>query len=553
MIKKYSSFLIFTALVGCFRAQNVSSKNIEINNNLILFKGQNYTGKVIEFNSDGQIISKYDVRDGMINGSFETYYESKGFIKSKYLDTSLINHYTLEINQKKSQLMKLAMDSVQLTLSINDLVNYNLGGQKKLAKMRIKNDQGKLKKKDKAVFDQFLNMELKLNRLSATRKSLYSGVASLQKEIDLELTKPDFIPAKQTVYNIENGLKNGEFTKFDEKGKVIEVGRYQNGNQEGEWKYFHSNGNLKAVGKYKSGDGGELSAIGVPFNGREGKWVTYNENGKLNQETYWINGLQDGLQKYYFENGLIEEEFYCQNGKMNGYAKYYYNSGKLKGEGNFKNGNFQNVSRIGIPQDGREGKWVVYHMNGKIKEESNWTSGLLNGTFRSYNSDGTLDEVTNYKNGQQDGVNKVYFQNGKLKEEVTYKNDKKHGSAKAYFENGKLMASATYDTTSRAESHFCGNIYEYNEDGSVKKHLFVHKDGRVDDKKSKPLESSKSNSNHKCSWCGKSFNGLGWTIGNTYVGSPRCPVEPNIFDWGGDFMGWYCSKKCAVENCLNRD
>jgi antitoxin component YwqK of YwqJK toxin-antitoxin module len=551
---KYYLFAVFVILNGCFYSQINKLSDLETTNNFILNKGQKYSGIVVSYNNFGQIIAKFNVKEGLIDGRHETYHEFKDFVKSNFRDSSLINHNTIEIQIKQSQLIKLENDSLQFVQAINDFINYNLGGQKKLAKMRVKNEKGQLNKKDKTNFDQLLQKELELSKLIVIRRSLSSDIKRLQEEVNKEFQKPDFIPSKKLVYEVQSGQKNGTFKKFNEKGEVLEEGIYIKDKQEGEWRYYHPNRNMLAIGNFEQGDGGNLSSIGVPMNGRNGKWKTFFPSGNIAQETDWFKGLQNGLQKYYFESGQIEEESTFKNDKMDGYAKFFYLNGNLKGEGIYRDGNRGDVSEKGIPRNGREGKWLIYYKNGKIEQESFWSKGLLNGMYKSFNDSGILIEAVNYKNGKEDGIRKEYFDSGKLKEETTFKNGKKHGPAKSYFENGKIEASVNYDTTSLATNQLIGNCYQYKQDGTLEFNYFISKNGKVEDKMQKPVVSSQKNSTHKCSWCGKSFQGLGWTVGKSTLTS-RCEGELNNVDWGeyGDWLGWYCSKKCAVENCYNKD
>ena len=312
-------------------AQTVSSNSIQTKSNLIYYNASPYSGKVVAYNSQGQIISKYEVKEGVLSGMYETFYESKDFTKAKYQDTAQVSRYTNEIQLKQKEVIKLESDSVQLALQINDFINYKLGGPKKVSKMRAKNDNGKLKNTDKSkrLFDDLVFKEFELKEISSTKKTLISDIKRIQDQLTLEFKKKEFIPAKELIYEVNNGLKNGKYTKYSNEGEILEEGIYQNNKQEGEWKYYHTNGNLEASGKFAGGDGGNLGNTGIPKNGREGLWKYYYESGKIEGTSPYNKGLIVGLSIEYYENGNKKEEVnYVNNIRQDQYYLYHEN-GKL--------------------------------------------------------------------------------------------------------------------------------------------------------------------------------------------------------------------------------
>ena len=68
------------------------------------------------------------------------------------------------------------------------------------------------------------------------------------------------------ILNYKNGLKNGEFKKFFQDGKLMTEGTYKNDSLEGEFTLYYHNGKIELKGWYKAG--------------REtGNWQYYDENG----------------------------------------------------------------------------------------------------------------------------------------------------------------------------------------------------------------------------------------------------------------------------------
>lgn len=542
MTKLYFLFaLIPFVFVNVSIGQIVEASVLQNKNDLLYLNNQPYTGQVATFNSSGQVTSKYMVKEGVLDGFYETYFESKSFIKPYFKDTSRINKYTTDIKLKKNELAKIEADSLTLAVQLNDFINYKLGGAKKAEKLRVKNNEGKLNQKDKELFDTFLAKELEMKKLIALKKTAFDEIKTMQEDIKSEEAKQPFLPNKKEVYAMKNGKKNGEFTAYFEDGKEKEKGRYSNDLQEGEWRYFFTSGKLKAVGNFAAGDGGNLGTTGIPKNGREGKWIFYNENGQLNQEVFWKNGKSNGEFKVYYENGKLKEESNWLNDLQTGvYKKYYENGNK-----NFEWSNVLNGKGDGL--------YTYYHENGNKQEEGKFVNGLVHGIVRFYSPEGILTEESNFLKGKREGIRTTFYPSGKIKATYNCKNDKIHGSVKGYFENGKLESSSTVDSLSKAERNLIGDFYIYNSDGSLRSHGVASKDGKIVYDKT---ENTVNTSQHKCSWCGKSFKGLGYVTSSTILFDKDCSATPNFINWdeigSGNLMGWYCSRKCATEHCLNK-
>lgn len=530
-----------TFILQNLNAQVVSVFSIEYKGNLIYHNGNLYSGKVVSYNRDEQVISKYDVKEGVRYGIYEGYYETKGFTKTGYQDTALISRYKKELELKQKEVVKLESDSTQLSLKINDFINYNLGGQKKLAKMRTKNEQGKLNKKDKALFDEFVSKELELNKISSSKKTLTSDIKRIQDQITLEFKKKEFIPFKEFIYEVKDGLKNGKYTKYSEEGKIMEEGNYINDKQEGEWKYFHLNGNLKAIGKFLGGDGSNLGNTGIPRNGREGTWKFYYESGKIEETRPYNNGLINGLSIEYYENGNKKGEGTYVQDELDGKWIGYYETGLKQWETIYSHGK-------------RNGQAKNYYSNGSIESEGNYLNDLAVGSHKFYSENGKLKLCREFKNGKMNGVCKEFYPSGKIKSEAMVINGTAHGPVKKYFESGKLEFSGYIDSTSNTKDKVYGEVKSYNEDGSLETHFHVDKNGkitvRVDN--STPNKLPGMNDNHQCSWCGHTFKGLGWQA-NAKIGNTPCSASQNYIDKTslGSWASWHCSQKCAIDDCNN--
>ena len=131
----------------------------------------------------------------------------------------------------------------------------------------------------------------------------------------------------------------------------------------------------------------------VPFNGKvtgnpqglikngvkEGVWVTYRDDGQLEQKGNYKNGIAEGAWVSYWENGQLSHKENYKNGKAEGAWIGYYENGQLSYKGNYKNGV-------------KEGAWVYYYENGQLEEKGNLKNWSKEGAWVSYREDGTVDK-----------------------------------------------------------------------------------------------------------------------------------------------------------------
>ena len=153
-------------------------------------------------------------------------------------------------------------------------------------------------------------------------------------------------------YDEQGKLKaTNEFDKSGEKalnktyapnGRVVATGYYQNQKKEGEWKYYDaSSGQLLMVEDNKDGKVDGWSRLFNP------------NNGKLAEETQFVNGKPQGQCKKYSDTGVLIMECQYRNGLLDGPAKTYYSSQALKEEGQYTKGE-------------KTGVWKTYNEDGDV-------------------------------------------------------------------------------------------------------------------------------------------------------------------------------------------
>lgn len=193
------------------------------------------------------------------------------------------------------------------------------------------------------------------------------------------------------------------------------------GNKDGLWKgYYTESKRLRYDGTFNHGkevglfnfydDTKAQSVIATrEFNPKENSVYTifYNQSKDKVSEGKQINRLNEGTWKYYHENSpdVMTIEFY-KAGKLEGKRTVFYKGSGVKGEEN-------------------------------VAEETNYTNGLKNGSYKKYTLKGILLEDSNYKNGQLDGPAVYNEPLGNLASKGIFKNGKKSGVWE-FYKDGKL-------------------------------------------------------------------------------------------------------------------
>jgi antitoxin component YwqK of YwqJK toxin-antitoxin module len=112
----------------------------------------------------------------------------------------------------------------------------------------------------------------------------------------------DLLEGKETHYhkngnhsmevNYIKGVKNGPITTWYFNGVVRETGAFVNDLFDGEWEYFDERGLIIGEGTFSKGTGIRTS---------------YDNMGRLQIETNYVNNLKEGLETHYLPSGEIEK------------------------------------------------------------------------------------------------------------------------------------------------------------------------------------------------------------------------------------------------------
>ena len=209
---------------------------------------------------------------------------------------------------------------------------------------------------------------------------------------------------------------------------------------------------------------------------------TYLKNLASKEERQKKLVLKEGIFITYHDNGRIKEKGEYISGRKEGNWKVYNQRGSLINTLNYKKGKL-----VKTDSPDRIKNFANYHENGRIKEQGITINGNRDGEWKFYNSRGKLEKITIYAKGkiiQQDNPEKMersteYHENGRIRAQGLVKNGKKDGVWKLYSSRGKMVKSVTYAS---------GKIIR--DDGSSKKdapksssrkdsYLTYHDNGRI--------------------------------------------------------------------------
>ena len=159
------------------------------------------------------------------------------------------------------------------------------------------------------------------------------------------------------------------------------------------------------------------------------------EQTEVKNEVLYIAGENEpftGIVQKFYEDGNLEIESEFKEGILDGVSKSYYKNTKLEMEGSYTEGR-------------KNGVFKEYYENGKIKSEINYSYDLKEGLAKTYYSNGNVEAEGNFENGEEIGTTRVYYENGKLKEEIPYTKGVINGHHIQYSENGKVLKKTFYD------------------------------------------------------------------------------------------------------------
>ena len=600
--------LLILILIGIIQhsfGQKVNLLSLKTENGKYLNGNIPYNGLVYELYASGFLKTESEIKNGVNNGLVKKYTDNTKSI-STYQDSVKLKQYDDTLSYLSKRLFQLYKDSANYSIKIKRIFDEEIKTSEKLDEWKQKYDDGKLRGNKLEIYTELRNASFGLDASMTDLKLVRSNNLYFQRERKTEKNKPVYTNILSETYTyvdgnqlgihitykkggekdveetLDNGKKNGPYKRYS-GSKIVEEGHYVNNEKDGEWTTLNSSEKItqnyskgKLNGAYEKYDGTVLRESGQYVEGmKNGEWKNFDYYGKLLELKNYKSDKLDGAFKKYSGDVVIEEGTYS-NGLMNGSWKFYYNSSKIKASGKFLNSDGGNIGSTGIPINGREGIWVLYHENGNKKQSCSYEKGKIQGQFFKYHTNGKISHDLTYKNdtligdffnffesgvleisgyyinGIRSGEYKKYFETGEISVQGTFVNGKFEGNYMYHLKNGNkfkgIMKNGTMDyngSTAKVYSTSGSIIDAYYENGQWYKEKSVEELNEEIDK----FETSVT-----CEWCNKSFKAIdGYMF--RYAGSMECNRDFDnslilkTVDVDDIYSKSFCSKKCAHNYC----
>lgn len=96
----------------------------------------------------------------------------------------------------------------------------------------------------------------------------------------------------------------------------------------------------------------------------DGRWTSWYPSGRINGESVWIRGKQEGPNLAWHENGAKAEESYFTNGLLEGHFTLWYDNGNFRVNAQYVHGK-------------PDGVWIIYQEDGRIRVRKTYALGKL--------------------------------------------------------------------------------------------------------------------------------------------------------------------------------
>jgi antitoxin component YwqK of YwqJK toxin-antitoxin module len=175
-----------------------------------------------------------------------------------------------------------------------------------------------------------------------SKRLRYEGTFEHGKEIGTFNYYDDTKAVNIIGVRIFNAKDNSAYTTFyDQKKNIVSEGKVIDKLKDGIWKYYHEASKvIMTQENYKLGKIDGLKTI-------------YYKDGKIAEETNYINGIKNGVYKNFSEKGVLLETVTYKNDEYDGLATYKDISDKVTAQGIFKDG-----KKVGIWKFYTDGKLV---------------------------------------------------------------------------------------------------------------------------------------------------------------------------------------------------
>lgn len=109
-------------------------------------------------------------------------------------------------------------------------------------------------------------------------------------------------------------------------------------------------------------------------------WVKRYNNNKLRSETFYKNGIREGLARVYYDSGELSDEVFYVGDELHGVAKKYHKNGKV-------------YSLTPYVNDKKDGLQKKFYSNGKLWAETPYKRGKPGIGLKEYKRTGAVRKL----------------------------------------------------------------------------------------------------------------------------------------------------------------
>jgi antitoxin component YwqK of YwqJK toxin-antitoxin module len=300
-------------------------------------------------------------------------------------------------------------------------------------------------------------------------------------------------------YQNKNGIRDGAAKYFYETGELRKTLTFINNKEEGKSLEYDKDGRIITLITYRNGFiYAEEKINRVDANGkRTGIWRDLYQNGQVQEDGNWSNGLRNGVFKFYSRKGELEKLEKYEDGILVideastgilDVRQEYFDNGKVRTSGPFREGkrqgNFREYDITGKEMGGtlydndvmigqgmidslgrRTGKWKLFYPDGTLRSEGEYVHGKKEGPWNYFYSNGQKEQKGAYKDDLPTGQWQWFFPDGKMHREEMYRRGKEDGHAVEYDEAGNVINEGDYSDGAKSGPWIL-TINDHHEEGS---------------------------------------------------------------------------------------
>lgn len=266
---------------------------------------------------------------------------------------------------------------------------------------------------------------------------------------------------------------NGYNKIFYPNGSLQSEGFLKDGKPEGYWISYYPTGVKKSEGRRTNyqldsilvfynlvGDTvSKMSYLNGLKNGYTFKYYEEPEQaiGKYISKELFVNDQLEGTAYYYYESGLVKEMANYANNKREGFSYEFEKDGRIVAIYSYRKGVIKERVRLNRYNEkgNKEGLWQEFYEGFRVRNESYYKDGLLDGYYKEYTSNGELVLTLLYRDGNLiERVNEgsiesiekqVFNEDGILKSSGPYIENKPVGIHKEFDRSGAVVKTLVYN------------------------------------------------------------------------------------------------------------